>query len=103
MNGDIQTNTIWSIRNKADQNIDDTFNVSEAHRLANSDTYGSNLTIPDCSRKDLDGVMIYCGSHADRTQVLFEFKICGKCFNTMLCIYVTIIIFHFRNAKNCKE
>ena len=53
------------------------FDISGNNHPKHESTYGSHLKIRNCSSEDLNGTVLYCGSHLNHTQVLFELKICG--------------------------
>ena len=93
MNEDVQTDTMWTVRNymgiAGRQKItnDKIFQISGDKRPTTSESefnYGNYLNISDCSARELDGVTALCGSHLNREQVLFNFKVCGKFIQVLL-------------------
>ena len=86
---DIQTDTVWSIENylgKTELQVitsDDTFEISGDQRPLPESHYGNRLKIHDCSSKKLNGTILYCGSHVNRTQAVFELKVCGMLSDSM--------------------
>ena len=87
MNGDVQTDTVWSITYKGSEKIqivhnDELFKVSGDRRQSSSEfnfNYGNYFDIIDCSVKELDGAVISCGSYANRSQVNVSMLfVCGK-------------------------
>ena len=88
MNGDVQTDTVWSIRYKGSEQIqrvqnNDLFQISGNRRrssLESNFNYGNYMNIVHCFVKELDGAIIFCGSYMDLTQVnvtLLDY-VCGK-------------------------
>ena len=77
MNGDVQTDTVWSVKYNSSEQIqivhnDELFKVS-------GDKYRNYLDIIDCSIKELDGVVISCGSYVNPSQVNVSMLfVCGK-------------------------
>ena len=82
-----QTDTVWSLVNFMEESEhqtvteDETFTISGDRHLEfmSKSNYGNHLKIRNCSSIMLhvNGRKVYCGSHLNRTQVLFELKICG--------------------------
>ena len=84
-NNGTQTDTVWSIENYMGKSElqtvtdldDEMFTVSgDQHPLSESN-YRDHLNISNCSCKELNGSIVYCGSHENRQQSHFEFKVCG--------------------------
>ena len=87
MNGDVQTDTVWSIRYKDSEQIqivlnDELFKVSGDRCQSSSESnfnYRNYLDIIDCSVEKLDGAVISCGSYVNRSQVVVSMLfVCGK-------------------------
>ena len=87
MNGDVQTDTVWSVAYKNGTKIEriqdnELFNISGDRRQSSLEfnfTYENYLYIIDCSVKELDGAVISCGSHVNPSQVNFSMLlVCGK-------------------------
>ena len=80
-----QTDTVWSYKNgtaelqiiKGDHNI---FYISGDYQpgLELQSHYSNRLQIKDCSVRELDGVIVSCGSYANLEQAFFELKVCGE-------------------------
>ena len=92
MNGDVQTDTVWSITYKGSEQIqrvhnDELFKVSGDRRqssLESNFTYENYLYIIDYSVKELDGAVISCGSCANPSQVNVSMHfVCGKLLQCM--------------------
>ena len=88
-NNSIQTDTIWSIENYYSNQAeglptiknDAIFQISGNQRptISGSNShYGNQLMISNSSRIELNETIVYCGSHADRKQILYKFKVCGE-------------------------
>ena len=82
-----QTDTVWSIENylgRAELQVitsNDIFEISGNQRpLSESHNYGNRLKIHDCSSIELNGTILYCGSHVNPKQALFYLKVCGMLF-----------------------
>ena len=77
--GDIETDTVWEI---IPGQVDAAkFRILGDGRRENSNSnsiYGNKMSISAELMKKLDGVIIYCGSHAHPRQAKFEFHIKGK-------------------------
>ena len=91
-NDGTQTDTVWSIENykgRREHQIltnDGIFTISGDQRRALSElNYGNYLNINNRSSKELNGAVVYCGSHENPKQSHFEFKVCG-----MLCGFVVM-------------
>ena len=87
MNGDVQTDTVWSVTYKNGtiiERIQDTelFKISGDRRqssLESNFNYGNYLDIIDCSVKELDGAVISCGSYVNPSQAnVSMLYVCGK-------------------------
>ena len=87
MNGDVQTDTLWNVTYKNGTIIEriqdnELFKISGDRRqssLESNFTYENCLYISDCSVKELDGAVISCGSHVNRSQVNVSMLfVCGK-------------------------
>ena len=87
MNGDIQTDTVWSVAYKnGTKNVtiksNELFSISGDRRQSSLEfnfTYENHLYISDCSVEELDGAVISCGSHVNRSQVNVSLLfVCGK-------------------------
>ena len=85
MNGGVQTDTVWTVRNyngiagPSKITNDNIFQISGDQRPTSYElNYGNYLNINNCSVKQLDGVIVHCGSHANPEQALFKLKVCGK-------------------------
>ena len=80
---DIQTDTVWSYKNgsakllkvNGDHNI---FYIYGNYRPKSQSHYSNHLQIKDCSVWELDGITLYCGSHANLEQAFFNLKVCGE-------------------------
>ena len=94
MNGDVQTDTVWSVTYRDGKQIQITqdnnlFKLSgDIHQSSldsNFFNYGNYLDIIDCSMKELDGAVISCGSYVNRSQENFSrVFVCGK-FIAVMC------------------
>ena len=74
-NEGIQTDTVW----KPDDIVGKSHIFGDGHRSSKCDSiYGNHLTISAELMKGLDGKSVYCGSHANPHQAIFEFHIQGK-------------------------
>ena len=85
-NNGTQTDTVWSIENYKGARVrhtltnynDEIFTISGDHRrVLPESNYGNHLNISECSSKELNGAVVYCGSHENPQQRHFEFKVCG--------------------------
>ena len=83
-NDGIQTDTVWCIENYMEirecQPIPDDilFEISGDHHPALPESnYGNHLNISNSSSNELNGTVVYCGSHVNPEQRRFEFKVCG--------------------------
>ena len=83
-NNGTQTDTVWSTKNykgkRERQTLtdDEMFTISGDQRPALPESnYGNYLSIRNCSSKELNGTVVYCGSHEHPEQRHFEFKVCG--------------------------
>ena len=81
-NDDTQTDTVWSIENYKGRGEhqpvpDGVFEISGDWRNLADLNYGNHLNINNCSSRELNGTVIYCGSHENPKQSRFEFKVCG--------------------------
>ena len=76
MNGDIQTDTVWSVTYKGSEQIqivhyDELFKISGDRRQSSSEfnfNYGNYLDIINSSVKELDEAVISCGSYVNPSQ-----------------------------------
>ena len=87
MNGDVQTDTVWSVTYKGSEQIqivhnDELFKIFGDRHQSSSEfnvNYGNYLEIIDCSVKELDGAVISCGSYVNPSQVnVSMLSVCGK-------------------------
>ena len=84
-NNGTQTDTVWSIENymgKSERQTmtdldDEMFTISGNQRPLSELNYRNHLNISNCSSKELNGTVVYCGSHENPHQSRFEFKVCG--------------------------
>ena len=83
-NNDTQTDTVWSIENYMGRTEhqtltnDEMFTVSGDQRPALPESnYGNHLNINNCSSKELNGAVVYCGSYENPKQSCFKVKVCG--------------------------
>ena len=83
-NNGTQTDTVWSIekyKGKGERQIltnQEMFTISgDQHPALPESNYGNYLNISNCSPKELNGTVVYCGSHENPEQRRFEFKVCG--------------------------
>ena len=88
INNETRTDTVWSTENymgrRERQTLtnDEMFTISGDHHPAWPESnYGNHLKISNCSSKDLNGTVVYCGSHENPEQRCFKFKVCGKMYN----------------------
>ena len=91
-NNSTQTDTVWSIENymgrREHQSLinDEMFTISGSRRSALLESnYGNYLKITNCSSKELNGSVVYCGSYGNPQQRRFEFKICSKLYDLWFC------------------
>ena len=84
MNGNVQTDTVWSVTYKGSEQIqrvnnNNLFQISGDRRRSISNlNYRNFLDILDCSVKELDRAIISCGSHMNLSQVNVTLFVCGK-------------------------
>ena len=83
-NNDTQTDTVWSIENYMGRKErhtltnDEKFTISgDQHPALPESNYGNHLNISNCSSKELNRTVVYCGSYGNPQQRSFEFKVCG--------------------------
>ena len=74
--GDIRTDTVWEPHAHVTK-----FDISGDGSQVNSNSdsvHGNSMSISAKLIKELDGVTLYCGSHAHPRQAKFEFHIKGN-------------------------
>ena len=82
-NSGTQTDTVWRLQNyMGERGLEEVpdgeiFEIFGDQRPLSESKYGNYLKIHNCSSKRLNGTKVYCGSHKNQTQALFEFKVCG--------------------------
>ena len=70
---------MWSFKNGSDELEKITSgHISGNYRPGSQSHYSNHLQIMDCSLLELDGVIVFCGSHVSPKQAYFELKVCGK-------------------------
>jgi hypothetical protein len=70
------TDTVWSYRNGS---AESTRKITSGYDIFNvSRNYSNHLQIVGCSLRELSEVLVYCGSHENLKQAMFELKVCGE-------------------------
>ena len=60
---------------------DGMFEIFGDRRMLQNLNYRNHLKIHNCSSKELNGSVVYCGSYENPIQNRFEFKVCGMSYD----------------------